>query len=234
MMIIAVALAPVIALIVYFYNKDKYEREPLSLLGKAFLAGCLAIPLVLLVGAPLMVAVSAIKINFIRIFLHAFLVAALLEEGAKFLAFKFFIYDNKEFDEPYDGIMYAIMISLGFAAVENIMYVASGYFNLGFLGLARIGISRAIFSVPAHAMFGVIMGYYFGLAKFAKAEEKGQEQKLIHRGLLLAILAHGLYDFFLFTKTGAGVLYMIILFIICWKLSLKAVKSHLARSPFKD
>ena len=232
MLIIAVATAPALALIVYFYNKDKYEKEPLSLLAKAFFAGCLTIPLVLLVGAPLMLITRSINISLIKIFMHAFIVAGLLEEGAKFIAFMFLIYNNKELNEPYDGIMYAVMISLGFAAVENIMYVASGYFSLGFFGLVRVGVLRAIFSVPAHALFAVIMGYYLGLAKFTK--EVNTDKSLIYKGLLLAIFAHGLYDFLLFTKTGIGVFYMVILFIICWKLAFKAMKLHLEQSPFKD
>jgi RsiW-degrading membrane proteinase PrsW (M82 family) len=160
------------------------------------------------------------------------LIAGLIEEGFKFRAFKWLIYDNNEFDEPYDGILYAVMISLGFAAFENILYVALWTFKLGSLGTYQIGVSRAMFAVPAHAFFGAIMGYYFGLAKFSG--NKDAKRMFILKALGYPILAHGLYDFFLFTRTAAGALYMLALFIFCWSFVLKAVKMQVGKSPFKD
>ena len=231
--ILVVGLAPVVALVVYFYHKDKYEKEPLELLLKAFLGGMFIVFLALVIESLLAIVLVRPVSSFIfRIFLSAFLVAGLVEESLKFFVFKRLIYPNKEFNEPYDGILYSVMISLGFASLENLAYISASYFQVGFLGLFGMGLTRAIFAVPAHAFFGVIMGYYFGLAKFT--ENKTQENRLIYRGLGLAILAHSLYDFFLFTRTYLGVGFMILLFVYCWIMAQKAVKSQLEKSPFKD
>ena len=133
MFILSIAIAPVLALVVYFYRKDKHEKEPLELLLGAFFGGMVIIFFALIFESVLMFFVEAVNIFVIRIFLEAFLVAAFVEEGLKFCVFRRIIYKNKEFNEPYDGILYAVMISLGFAALENIKYAIVYYFKLGFL-----------------------------------------------------------------------------------------------------
>jgi RsiW-degrading membrane proteinase PrsW (M82 family) len=232
MFILIVSIAPVAALLIYFYKKDKYEKEPLKLLAKAFGGGVLITFFVLLVGIPISIAINSINNFILQIFLRAFVGAAFLEEAFKFCAFKFIIYRNKEFNEPYDGILYAVMVSLGFAALENIGYLINAHFDFGFLGIVQVGAMRAIFAVPAHAMFGVIMGYYLGLAKFSRDENL--EYKYILKGLGFAILAHGLYDFFLFTGTWLGFSFMVVLFLVCVGLSMKAMRIHIENSPFKE
>jgi RsiW-degrading membrane proteinase PrsW (M82 family) len=164
--------------------------------------------------------------------LRRFLVAGSVEEGLKFLVFKRLIYDNKEFDEPYDGIMYAVMISLGFATTENIMYVALSYFKMGICGTLMCGSFRALSAVPAHAFFAVIMGYYLGLAKFCADRERQREY--IYKALGLAVLTHGLYDFFILSRTPAGVIYFFVLMIFCWNFCLRAVRIQVEKSKFKD
>jgi len=233
MLVLLVALAPAAALAIYFYHKDKYEPEPLGLLSKAFFAGFAVTFLIIIVEIIVMAAlVLPVQCFFLKIFLMSFFVAGLIEEGFKFLVFRRMIYNNKEFNEPYDGIIYAVMISLGFAAMENIMYVMAGAFKWGVLGTFQVGITRAMFSVPTHAFCATIMGYYLGLAKFCGDREREREN--IYKGLGFAILAHGLYDFFLFTKTAAGVLFMLILFIFCWNFALRAIKIQEEKSPFKE
>uniref|UniRef100_A0A7V1EHM3 PrsW family intramembrane metalloprotease n=1 Tax=candidate division WOR-3 bacterium TaxID=2052148 RepID=A0A7V1EHM3_UNCW3 len=111
---------------------------------------------------------------------------------------KFSIYKNIEFDEVMDGIVYCVASSLGFATIENIFYV----FEYG----VGTGILRAFLSVPGHALFGALMGYYIGRAKFDKPNEK----RLITLGLLFAILTHGIFDFLLFTKTFLGLLVVVV------------------------
>ena len=233
MFVLIVAISPAIALILYFYHKDKYEKEPLALLAKAFFAGAgmtfLAIVLELTIDLAI---VQSVKDFFLNILLKSFLLAGLVEEGLKFLVFKRLIYDNKEFNEPYDGIMYAVMISLGFATLENIMYVGVAHFKLGVFGSLMCGIPRATLAVPAHAFFAVIMGYYLGLAKFCV--DRKIEQSNIYKGLSLAILAHGLYDFFIFSRTSAGALYLLMLMIFCWGFCLKAVRIQAEKSKFRD
>ena len=136
--------------------------------------------------------------------------------------FKYY-FQSPNFNEPYDGIFYGIMISLGFAAVENIMYV----YQSGF----AVGVLRMFTAVPAHAMFGAIMGYYFGLA-WQKPELKS---KLMLKGLFSAILLHGAYDFFLLQENYPGLMFVSFLgLFLTWKLVLKAIQAHNDASPFKN
>lgn len=115
----------------------------------------------------------------------AFLVAALCEEIFKLLAVYILVWKNPNFNERFDGIVYAVFVSLGFAMTENIMYVFSN-------GMST-GIARAFTAVPAHAMFGIMMGYYLGLAKFSK---KGKLSLLL-LAFFIPFLIHGIYDFIL-------------------------------------
>jgi len=230
MTFLQIALAPVIAILIYFYWRDKYEKEPLKLLAKAFFCGILITIPVIFVELFFSLILSGISSFFLAIFLKSFLVAGLTEEFAKFIVFKSLIYKNTEFDEPYDAIIYAVMISLGFAAFENIIYVFGAYVKMGALVGLTTGFMRAIFSVPAHAFFGVIMGYFFGLARFSRS--KKLEVKYIYAGLFFAIAMHGFYDFFLFTKAVIGIICMVLTFAACGFFALKAIKLHLASSPF--
>ena len=113
---------------------------------------------------------------------------ALTEELGKFIILRFYAYPKKSFDEPLDGIVYGVMIGMGFATLENILYVQKFGIQTGFL--------RMFLSVPAHAGFGVLMGYHAGKAKF----DKLNKNRLLLLGLLWAVLFHGIYDFFLFLQ----------------------------------
>lgn len=203
----------------------------MRLLLKAFLGGALIIPLVVIFELPLTLLIRQIRFSFLRLLLEAFLVAGLVEEFFKFYTFKSLIYKHKEFDEPYDGIIYAVMISLGFATLENFFYLFSAFFKSQFVGILGTGISRVIFAVPMHTACGAIMGYYFGRAKFSP--DKDKERRIIYTGLGLAILAHSLYDFFVFLKTGLGVLFILLVLRYSWDFSFRAIKNHLKESPFK-
>jgi RsiW-degrading membrane proteinase PrsW (M82 family) len=121
----------------------------------------------------------------LKAFYTAFIVAGLTEEAFKYLAFFLLIWRNKNFNEKFDGIVYAVFISLGFATVENIGYVIQFGEQTGYI--------RALASVPAHALFGVTMGYYFGLAKFYTVQRK----LFLVRAILYPIILHGIFDFIL-------------------------------------
>jgi len=147
-------------------------------------------------------------------------VVGLTEEFSKYIFVRFFAQPKKAFNEPFDGIMYAVMVSMGFAATENVFYVLeSGYVT---------GILRAFTAVPAHATFGILMGYFMGKAKFSK-----NRIVLNLLGLLLAVTFHGFYDFFLFIDFIPGIwigaFLSLILGII---LSHKAIKKHQENSHF--
>lgn len=223
MELLLLAIAPVTIVILYIYFKDKFEKEPIGFLFKNFLLGAtVSIILTAILGSlggrliPL-----TNETSIIQQFLQAFIVVALVEEFSKYIIVRFYAQRNKEFNEPFDGIVYAVMVSMGFAALENVLYV----FQYGF----ATGVTRAFTAVPAHATFGILMGYFMGKAKFSK-----NKVILNLTGLLLATLFHGAYDFFLFINFIPGIsIGAFISLIIGIVLSKKAIKRHQQNSIFK-
>ncbi len=187
MNLLILSLAPVVIIAAYIYFRDKYEKEPIRLLLLALLAGGLTVIPILFLERFLS-AFSGFFPGLTGAAWNAFVVAAFSEETFKFLALYILIWKSPEFNEKFDGIVYATYVSLGFAAVENVLYVMDG-------GMST-GIMRAMTAVPAHAIFGITMGFYFGLAKFYEK----QRQSLKRKALLWPILLHGIYDFILFTE----------------------------------
>jgi protease PrsW len=186
MNLLILSLAPVFIIAGYIYFRDKYEKEPLRLLFVALLAGAFTVIPILFVERFLDTFTSAFY-GLMAAAWKAFVVAAFTEELFKFMALYLLIWKSREFNDKYDGIVYSVFISLGFAAVENVMFVmGSGVFT---------GIMRAITAVPAHAIFGITMGFYFGMARFYRKKE----DHLKRRALLIPVLLHGIYDFILFT-----------------------------------
>ncbi|MDC1395879.1 PrsW family glutamic-type intramembrane protease [Bacteroidia bacterium] len=189
MLLLGIAIAPVIVIIWYFLFLDKLNKEPLKMLIRTFLFGVLSVvPAVLmsLLGTKLLGPVN----NVPRALFEAFIVVALAEELAKYFFLRKYVFKRVEFEEPYDGIVYAVMISMGFAAIENVMYVMQGGF--------AVGVMRMFTAVPAHATFAVLMGYWVGRAKM---ENKPYLNWL---GLGSAVLFHGLYDVFLLSEYVPG------------------------------
>jgi RsiW-degrading membrane proteinase PrsW (M82 family) len=225
MLLLFVSTLPVVIIILFFYYKDKFEKEPIKIMLLAFLGGILSIIPTLIYGListvlKLEIAESAILMSFNE----AFFAAAIPEELSKFLFLYLFIWKNKYFNEYYDGILYAALVSLGFAWVENMLYVFNG--GIG------VGIMRGILSVPGHALFGVLMGYYFSHAKF----DKENRAKYLLLGIIYAIIAHGTYDFLLMymsrvsayseVLTGFLAIIFIIFVIRLWIVGLRKTKKH--------
>jgi Predicted membrane protein len=185
--LLALAVAPGTAIALYVYSRDKYDREPLRPLLISFVLGMLAvIPAIILQGwlqPALFHAFDGYTLPYVAIL--AFFVIACTEEGCKFLLLRTYAYPHKAFNEPFDGIIYSVMVSMGFATLENIEYVL----QYGF----KTGIVRMFLSVPSHAAFGVLMGYEMGLAKFTHHHTV----RYMLKGLMLAIAFHGTFDFFL-------------------------------------
>jgi RsiW-degrading membrane proteinase PrsW (M82 family) len=188
MKLLLLSIAPVILIAIYIYYRDKYEKEPLGLLVFSLVLGCL-VPIPVIVVESFLSNIKPVifgeKYKYFEAFYNSFLVAGFTEELFKFLVLFIFIWNNKNFNEKFDGIIYAVFISLGFAGVENVMYV----FNYG----ETTGYVRALVSVPAHALFGVTMGFYFGLAKFYVSRQK----ILLLKAFIFPILLHGIFDFIL-------------------------------------
>ena len=215
------ALAPGAAIMVYIYLRDKHEREPLGLLTISFLYGGLSTILTMFISWPINVLILTKEDDVAHQFLNAFFKVALVEEFSKFFFVRFILFYNKNFNEPFDGIVYAIMVGMGFATLENVLYVYQ-------YGLAT-GILRMFTAVPAHATFAILMGFFLGKAKFT-------HRKVLYFSVLSLIAAaifHGSYDYFLFISfipgiwVGAGVS-----LIIGFMLSRKAIRLHQQISPF--
>lgn len=235
MLLLALSIAPGLAIILYIYRKDSYDREPKRYLLLSFFLGMLSvIPAFILETAGKFIFGDMGRVSSIQFYaFFAYVVVAASEEASKFAMVKWYAYPKKHFDEPFDGIMYAVMVAMGFATVENIMYVQKSGFGTAII--------RMFLSVPAHAAFGVIMGYYIGLAKFNK------EKSIFYlsTGLLLAIFFHGTFDLFLFLQdsilvkqyVGDGLLFLgaVASFYLAVRLSLRSIRLHreLSRLDFE-
>lgn len=214
------AVAPSIALLYYFYVRDKYEKEPRQMLIKAFLLGSISVAPVIFFELKLNIF-DLVESSLLGASYTAFVVAGLVEEGFKFSIFWLFFWKNKNFNEMYDGILYSVFISLGFATTENIGYVLLSGFHTAFI--------RSVTAVPAHALFGVVMGYYFGKAKFIK---KKQGIGYLSLAFIIPIVLHGLYDFILFAQSVELMLLFIPYMLYLWKRGLGNVDELSERSPF--
>lgn len=220
--LLALSLAPSLAIAVFIFWKDRYDKEPMRLLVWAFVLGILSIfPAIILEGYVLKNTPYLLSDNqHIQTAILAFIVVGFSEELSKFIMVKRFLYPSHDFNEPYDGITYSVMVSLGFASIENLLYVWEGG--------VQTAIARMFTAVPAHASFAVIMGYYLGLAKF-----KGKNNFLLAASLLAPAFFHGAYDYFLFQNIhpffNLGALVSLVVVII---LSFKAISLHQKNSPF--
>lgn len=186
--IISLALIPVIILILFLYFTDRHDPEPIRLLIKVFLFGVLsAVPV-------LFIQLILVRFNvFVGIFgiaFQAFIVAGLTEEYIKRLVVLKIVFRHPAFDEKLDGIIYCAIAALGFAAIENVMYLLS-YYPID----QSVALYRAVFSVPAHMLFGITMGYYLSLSKFAC--EPLLCLRYYKKSLIYPALLHGTFNFIL-------------------------------------
>ena len=218
--LLALAIAPGIAIILFIYLKDKYEKEPFSMVIKCFLFGLFTIFLPLLIETIASNLYPDFHFKPFAIFIYAFFIVGLSEEFSKYLLLRFYAYKSPLFNEPFDGIVYSVVISMAFATVENIFYVLEHG-----IGVALI---RMFTAIPAHAACAVLMGYYVGIAKFSK-----NKIWYLILGLSSAVISHGFYDWFLFQYYMPGLqLLAFVVLIIIVILSFKAIKRHKNNSPF--
>jgi RsiW-degrading membrane proteinase PrsW (M82 family) len=189
--LLLLAIAPSLFVFLYIYRKDCYEPEPLHLLAWIFFLGALSV-----------IAAGLIELPFPEGVISSALIAPVVEESLKFLVVFLAIYHHPEFDEPMDGIVYATAAGLGFATVENILYVIDG-------GIA-VGVIRAIASVPGHVVFACIWGFALGTAKFRPENERA---KIILTGLFGAMLMHGIFNFSLEVFEALGLILILVVII---------------------
>lgn len=229
--LVALAILPVVVLGFFVYRKDKFEKEPLRMLIKAFLFGCLSVvPAVFLESflssAYEMLGGSMLPGAFRGIY-TGYVVAGSSEELCKLLLLSWAVWKSADFDEYFDGIVYATFVSLGFACLENLMYVFS---QDTFSTAVATGSMRALLSVPGHFLFGVVMGYYFALAKF-DTEHRGAN---LFKAFLYPMFLHGTFDALLMIPEGmgenagwlGGLLFVVFIYfdIKLWKVGMRRLR----------
>jgi protease PrsW len=219
--LLALAIAPGLAIAIFIYEKDKLDKEPFHLLIKSFFLGAVSIFPALALESLAGQMGFVLSLTATGNASYAAIVG-FSEEVSKFAFLLWFAYPKKEFNEPFDGITYGVMIAMGFATFENIFYVVDGGIQTGLL--------RMFSAIPAHATFGVMMGYFVGMAKF-KHQDYISPLKIA--GLLTAAIFHAAYDFCLFMSNYPLLMIGALTSLLAgiW-LSLKAIRLHHRNSPF--
>lgn len=213
--LILLAMIPSIIIGFIIYKKDVIEKEPALLLIKLFGIGVLSTGVSLFFEIYIeKIFVFAEKIIFLNLFIKSFIIIAFCEEFIKWFFTYIICWKRKEFNYTYDAIVYAVFISLGFATVENIIAILSEN------GGVVLAIQRGLITVPAHSFFGVISGYYLGMSKKYKIRAWYKKYKInIILSIFLPILAHGLFDFLLFSSTKVSFIIAIIFILYLYYFS---------------
>lgn len=222
-LLLLLAVLPGILICVFIYRMDKYEKEPPMHLFLCFCTGMLIpLPVIQLEEWTQHTGLDDPEHLGLAI-LSSYLIIALSEELVKFLATLFYPFQKAFFNEPFDGIIYAVTIAMGFATLENILY-AHRY------GIETV-ILRAFTAVPAHAAFAVIMGYYIGKAKFHPDRRNG----LLLAGLLVPVLIHGTYNLFILQKSYDWLVALaVVTLAITIHFALRLIRIQQENSPFKE
>lgn len=204
--ILSAGIAPIVALMSFIYLKDRIT-EPIPLIIRMFILGALLVFPIMFIQY----AFAAEGINSNRV-IESFFQIAFFEEFFKWFIFMFAIYHHPEFDDHYDGIVYAGSISMGFASVENVLYLVTNGIEYAFL--------RAFFPVSSHALFGIIMGYYFGKAKMNE-----QKQKLnLGLAFIIPFTLHGIYNYILTSLVSYWMYFLIPFMVVLWVIALHRMK----------
>ena len=216
---LALAIIPSIILFIIIWRSDKIEKEPPKLLWKLFGFGALTtISAVILenIGASILSLIFP-EASIIYMIIDNFLIVALAEEAGKFFVLKKTTWKNPAFNYTFDAVVYSVTASLGFATVENIIYVLDGGFG--------VAVTRALLSVPGHVIDAIYMGYYYGLAKHAEAYNDSRlAKKHLKKALFVPVLIHGFYDFCLDTDIGLIYLVFFIFEIVITILAIRQTR----------
>lgn len=219
--LIAAAVIPAILLLRRIYRADRLEKEPISLILKLVLQGIFAT--ILAMGAEVVgrsVLTLFLRSNSIlyRLVFY-FGVVGLAEEGSKYILMKRNTWRSRDFNCQFDGVVYAVTVSLGFALWENIGYVAR-------YGLAN-ALVRAVTAVPGHACFGVFMGCFYGMAKrYQQMGRQEQSRKYQYLSLLVPTALHGCYDFI---ASSGGISLIFVAFVVLIFIGASRLTKKLSR-----
>jgi len=220
MYLLLLALAPVVIIMFYVYFRDKYEKEPVRLILKGILLGAVIIFPVGIIENYLLGYGKAFE-TIPKAAWDGFIVAGAIEEAFKYLMVFILVWRNSNFNEKFDGIVYAVSVSLGFAAIENLFYVFSE-------NSMQVGLLRAFTAVPGHSIFGIVMGFYLGMARFST---KGSGKWLL-RAFLVPWLLHGIYDFMIMSGHPLLILTFIPFLIFMYRTGLKRMQEFNQESIF--
>lgn len=215
--LIAAAVIPAVILLVRVYKADRLDKEPKGLLVSLVLFGVLStvIALALEVFGTFLLSQFLQKDTIPYNLILYFAVVACSEEGAKYALLRLRTWRSPHFNCQFDGVVYAVFVSLGFALWENIGYVVENGFATALV--------RAVTAVPGHACFGVFMGVFFGAAKRFDGMDRPLLSKRYRRlALLFPVLMHGAYDFIATVSAkSAGLIFLAfiaIMFFVCFRL----------------
>jgi len=231
---IVAGAAPSLFLLTFFYLRDRWQREPMHRVLMAFALGLYAM------AAARGLAVTVLGFlppdwlssgtEAARLF-ESFALAGLIEETAKWVILVAAVYHWDEFDEPLDGVVYGVALALGFATLENVFYIAQAQTGVdrGF----TVAWQRALFAVPAHALFGGAMGYYAGRTKFDRTNPAALWSDRVCC-LLVPIAFHGAYNYALHHRLDARIWTVVtLLSLAMWVFVLRRVHHADRASPFR-
>ncbi|MCQ2250517.1 MAG: PrsW family glutamic-type intramembrane protease [Bacteroidales bacterium] len=208
------ALLPVALILFYIYRQD-HDPEPFKTLAITFLWGCVTVVPALLLE---------IFIPAENPFVENYCVVAPVEELVKMLVVMLYVWNHKDFDDTFDAIVYCVMASLGFAAVENLLYVLLNDDGTGL----QVALLRAVLSIPGHAVFAIFMGYFVGIAKthfyFGR---KRKQWACLAAAFFSASLVHGTYDFLL---TEADYMVAFLVFVLVTDICAFAMVSKASKN----
>lgn len=234
-------VVPPILLLIYIYKKDKREKEPMKLLLSCFICGIIIIlPTIILetiLGGVFEIFMTEGSVAYA--IADGFIVAAFSEELFKYTALKLRTWKSPDYNCSFDGIVYAVFVSLGFATLENVFYIWDGGFS--------VAVTRMFTAIPGHASDAVFMGFFYSLAKKASITgDKALEKKYKRLALLVPIALHGLYDCLLsFEEEVVGeslvllslfiwLAFIVALYICTFKMVKKASENDMYFEPLEE
>lgn len=219
---ITLAILPCLAIVYLIYRADLYEKEDIFPLTICFLLGIsIVFPLFELQAFFHRLGLGATHTLLWALF-SSFILVSLTEETFKFLALRFYPFNRPFFNEPIDGIVYATMIGMGFATLENIFYAYQYEMSTTLI--------RGITAVPAHASFAAIMGFFVGKARFNPEKRK----RLLWMGWLIPVGIHGLYDFFIIQEVYDGIIVLALVTLsAAIFFSIRLIREQQQQSPYR-
>lgn len=227
------ALLPAFLLLRYVYRHDTIEKEPAGLLIALLLMGCVSA-----LCSGILEGLASYLLNFfldptspVYAVVLAFLVVAVAEEGTKLIFLKLRSWNHPAFNYRFDGVVYAVFVSLGFAALENVQYVVN-------YGLS-VALPRALLAIPGHMSFAVFMGVYYGRAKLlANRGDYEASRRSLRTGWLCAVFLHGFYDACAMIATAWSSILFLVFVVVTFSLAFRTLKRESATdapiTPYDD